>query len=162
MSDPRRVERSIQVSNLMSRRVVTVGTGVSCLVALQQMHAAGVRHLPVVSREGLLVGMLTDRDLRHHLFTPRSFEALAGTAVETILAATVVAEIMSTGVIAVSPEETVAEAAWTMRKYQIGALPVTEHGRVVGIVTELDILRHIVRTDVGQTPACAEIIVPRP
>jgi CBS domain-containing protein len=87
---------------------------------------------------------------------------LATTAVETILAATLVAEIMSTGVIAVSPEETVAEAAWTMRKYQIGALPVTEHGRVVGIISEMDILRHIVRTDVGQTPACTEIIAPRP
>jgi acetoin utilization protein AcuB len=152
----------MEVSELMSRRVVTVGTGASCLAALQQMHAAGVRHLPVVSRDGLLVGILTDRDLRHCLFTPRSFEALATTAVETILDATLVAEIMSTGVIAVSPEETVAEAAWSMRKYQIGALPVTEHGRVVGIITEMDILRHIVRRDVGQTPPCAEIIVPRP
>ena len=162
MRDPNRVERQMEVSELMSRRVVTVGTGVSCLAALQQMHTAGVRHLPVVSREGLLVGMLTDRDLRHHLFTPRSFEALATTAVETILGSTLVAEIMSSGVVAVSPEETVAEAAWTMRKYQIGALPVTEHGRVVGLISEMDILRHIVRTDVGQTPACAEIIVPRP
>jgi CBS domain-containing protein len=157
-----RADRPVQVKDLMSRGVVTVGTGASCLAALEQMHTAQVRHLPVVSRDGLLIGMLTDRDLRHHLFSPRSFEALSMTPVEAILSATLVAEIMSTGVIAVDPEETVVEAAWTMRKYQIGALPVTERGRVVGILTEIDVLRHIVRKDAGRTPACAEIIVPCP
>ena len=157
-----REDRAVQVKDLMSRDVVTVGTGASCLTALESMHAARVRHLPVVGRDGLLVGMVTDRDLRHHLFSPRSFEALPATPVATILGATLVAEIMSTGVIAVDPEEPIAEAAWTMRKHQIGALPVTAHGRVVGILTEIDVLRHIVRTDTGQTPACAEIIVPFP
>ena len=152
----------MQVRALMSRQVVTIGTGDSCLEAVTQMQRARVRHLPVVSREGPLVGIVTDRDLRHHLFTPRLFEVLGSTPVEVLLSGTHVAEIMSTDVITVAPEETVAEAAWTMRKHRVGALPVLEHGRVVGIITEADILRYIVRTDPGRTSACAEIIASFP
>jgi acetoin utilization protein AcuB len=126
------------------------------------MQGAKVRHLPVVSREGLLVGIVTDRDLRHHLFAPRLFDALGATPVDVLLDGTHVAEIMSTDVITAAPDETVAEAAWTMRKHRVGSLPVMEHGRVVGIITEADILRHIVRADAGRAPACAEIIVSFP
>lgn len=152
----------MQVRELMSRQVVTIGTGDSCLEAVTRMQRSRVRHLPVVSREGPLVGIVTDRDLRHHLFTPRLFEVLGSTPVEVLLSGTHVAEIMSTDVITVAPEETVAEAAWTMRKHRVGALPVLEHGRVVGIITEADVLRYIVRTDPGRTSACAEIIVSFP
>jgi len=152
----------MQVRELMSRQVVTIGTGDSCLEAVTRMQRSRVRHLPVVSREGPLVGIVTDRDLRHHLFTPRLFEVLGSTPVEVLLSCTHVAEIMSTDVITVAPEETVAEAAWTMRKHRVGALPVLEHGRVVGIITEADVLRYIVRTDPGRTSACAEIIVSFP
>ena len=59
-------------------------------------------------------------------------------------------------------EETITEAAWTMRKHRVGALPVLEHARVVGIITEADVLRHIVRADAGRTSACGEIIVSFP
>jgi len=69
---------------------------------------------------------------------------------------------MSTDVITVGPEETLTEAAWTMRKHRVGSLPVMEHGRVVGIITETDVLRHIVRADAGRAPACAEVIVSFP
>jgi len=75
----------MQVRELMSRQVVTIGTGDSCLEAVTRMQGAKVRHLPVVSREGLLVGIVTDRDLRHHLFTPRLFDALGSTPVDVLL-----------------------------------------------------------------------------
>ena len=152
----------MQVRELMSRQVVTIGTGDSCLEAVTRMQGARVRHLPVVSREGLLVGIVTDRDLRHHLFTPRLFEALGSTPVDVLLSGTQVAEIMSTDVITVAPEETLSEAASTMRKHRVGSLPVMDRGRVVGIITEADVLRHIVRADASRTPACAEIIVSFP
>jgi acetoin utilization protein AcuB len=152
----------MQVGELMSRQVVTIGTGDSCLEAVTRMQRSRVRHLPVVSREGLLVGIVTDRDLRHHLFTPRLFDALGSTPVEVLLDGTHVAEIMSTDVISVGPEATLTEAAWTMRKHRVGSLPVMEHGRVVGIITEADVLRHIVRADASRMPACAEVIVSFP
>ena len=113
----------------MSRKVVTIGTGESCLEAVVRMQRVRVRHLPVVSREGLLVWVVTDRDLRHQLFSPSVFEALGSTPADVLLNGTHVAEIMSTDVITVAPDETVGEAAWTMRKHRVGSLPGMERGR---------------------------------
>jgi CBS domain-containing protein len=152
----------MQVRELMTRDVVTIGPGESCLDAVVRMQRARVRHLPVVNRDGLLVGVITDRDLRHHLFSPRVFPALGSTPVEALLDGVRVAEIMSSDVMTVEATAGVDDAAGTMRKHRIGSLPVIERGRIVGIVTEVDILRQIARTDATCAPECAEIIVPYP
>lgn len=152
----------MQVRDLMSRQVVTIGTSESCLDAVVRMQRARARHLPVVSREGLLVGIITDRDLRHLLFSPRMFQALGSSRVDVLLDGVHVAEIMSTDVVTTAPDTSLADAASTMRKEKVGSLPVLENGRVVGILTETDVLRHIVRADAACAPECAEVIVSHP
>lgn len=152
----------MQVRDLMSKQVVTIGTSESCLDAVVRMQRAQVRHLPVLNREGLLVGIITDRDLRHHLFSPKALPALGSTRVDVLLDGVHVAEIMSTDVVTVEPDTSVADAASTMCKEKVGSLPVLENGRVVGILTETDVLHHIVRADAACAPECAEIIVSFP
>ena len=152
----------MQVRDLMSRQVVTIGTSESCLDAVVRMQRARARHLPVVSREGLLVGIITDRDLRHLLFSPRMFQALGSSRVDVLLDGVHVAEIMSTDVVTTAPDTSLADAASTMRKEKVGSLPVLENGRVMGILTETDVLRHVVRADAACAPECAEIIVSFP
>jgi acetoin utilization protein AcuB len=152
----------MQVRNIMSPQVVTIRASESCLDAVVRMQRARARHLPVVDAEGVLVGIVTDRDLRHHLFSPGAFEALGSTRVDALLDRVRVAEIMSTDLVTATPDMSLAEAAATMRNERIGSLPVVEHGRVVGILTEIDLLRHIVRSDAGCPPECADIIVPYP
>jgi CBS domain-containing protein len=152
----------MRVRDLMSTQVVTIGTSDSCLEAVARMHRSRIRHLPVVSREGLLVGIVTDRDLRHQLFSPPMFQALGTTAVDALLKDVRVAEVMSTDVITVAPDDRVADAARRMRDDKVGSLPVVENGRVVGILTETDVLRQIVRADATCAPECAEIIVSFP
>ena len=151
-----------QVRELMSRGVVTIGPAESCLDAVVRMQRARVRHLPVLNADGRLVGIITDRDLRHHLFSPPVFENLGAKPVDEMLDAVRVAEIMSTGVLTVEADASVGDAAWTMRKNRVGSLPVMENGWMVGILTEVDILRQIVRTDSAYTPECAEVIVSYP
>lgn len=146
----------------MSPQVVTIRASESCLDAVVRMQRARARHLPVVDREGVLVGIVTDRDLRHHLFSPGAFEALGSTRVDVLLDRVRVAEIMSTDLVTAAPDMSLAEAAAAMRNEKIGSLPVLEQGRVVGIITETDLLRHIVRVDAGCPPECAEIIVSYP
>jgi CBS domain-containing protein len=124
------------------------------------MHAARIRHLPVVDAAGRLLGIVTDRDLRHHLFSPAVFPALGMTSIDTLLAAAQVADLMATDVVTVRPEQSLGEAAQVMLMKKVGSLPVIEAGRVVGILTETDMLRMIVRTDAGAE--CAEIIVSFP
>jgi CBS domain-containing protein len=157
-----RKEIAMQVKELMSRELVTIGPTESCLDAVVRMQRAHVRHLPVVNRDGLLVGIVTDRDLRHHLFTPRLFEALGSTGVDVLLDGVRVAEIMSTDVVTVDAGASLGRAADIMRKQRVGSLPVMESGRMIGIVTEVDILRQIVRADATCVPECAEVVVSYP
>ena len=152
----------MQVKEMMSRTLVMIGPNESCLDAVVRMQRARVRHLPVVDRDGLLVGIVTDRDLRHHLFTPRVFEVLGSTPVDVLLDRVRVAEIMATPVTTIEVGASVGDAAGTMRKHRVGSVPVMENGRMVGIVTEVDILRQIAGVDATPGPACAEIVVSYP
>jgi CBS domain-containing protein len=152
----------MQVKELMSRELVMIEPRESCLDAVVRMQRARVRHLPVVNRDGLLVGIITDRDLRHHLFTPRVFETLGSTPVDVLLDGVSVAEIMSTDVVTVEAGATLGAAADIMRKHRVGCLPVMENGRMVGILTEIDILRRLGTPEATTVPECAEVIVSYP
>jgi CBS domain-containing protein len=126
------------------------------------MHGARVRHLPVVDDAGALVGVVTDRDLRHHLFGPRVLKEVGTIAVDILLKAVPVSEIMSTPVMSVPAMADIVEAARIMLEDKVGSLPVMEGGRVVGIVTETDVLRQICKADTGCSEEIAEIVVSYP
>jgi CBS domain-containing protein len=151
----------MRVKDLMSRQVLTIGASESCLDAVARMHHARIRHLPVVNEQGLLVGVVTDRDLRHYLFSPPVFKDLGLIGVDILLKAVPVAEVMSAPVITAAPEDELMDAAQFMLEEKVGSLPVVERDRVVGIITETDMLRQICRVD-ASSPECAEIIVSYP
>jgi predicted transcriptional regulator len=69
---------------------------------------------------------------------------------------------MSTPVVSVDADEDLGEAARTMLEDKVGSLPVVERGRVVGILTETDLLRQICRADAECSPGMAEIVVSYP
>jgi CBS domain-containing protein len=151
----------MRVSDVMSRQVVTIEESESCQAAVARMHQARVRHLPVVNREGALTGVVTDRDLRHHLFSPRVYREVGTVAVDVLLEAVPVSAIMSAPVVTVAPDAELMDAAQVMLEDKVGSLPVVDGRRVVGIVTETDLLRQICRADAA-SPEVAEIVVPYP
>jgi acetoin utilization protein AcuB len=136
----------MRVRELMSAGIITIDSGASCLAAVERMFRNTVRHLPVTGGGGGLVGIVTDRDLRHHLFAQGRFEP-GDRHVEDLLRATPVASIMSSPAISVAPDEPVEVAARLMLKEKVGSLPVVEGGRPVAIITETDLLRQICRAD---------------
>ena len=137
------------VKQLMSTSVVTIDEQASCREAVALMCRYKVRHLPVVDRQAQLCGIVTDRDLRHHLFRPDVFRAIGGVPVEQLLTAAPVRQVMSAPVVSVELDASLEEAAARMRERRIGSLPVVDAGRIVGILTETDLLRRIVGTDTG-------------
>jgi acetoin utilization protein AcuB len=151
----------MHVRDLMSRSVVTVGASDSCQAAVRRMYEHKIRHLPVVESDGRLVGIVTDRDLRHHLFAPGIFPKVGEVAVRTILEAVPVSAVMSTPVICVQPGDPLETAAAHMLEDKVGSLPVVENGRPVGIITETDLLRQIVRTD-ARYPEVDTIVISYP
>jgi acetoin utilization protein AcuB len=92
--------------------------------AKETMDAIGFRRLAVV-KDHEDVGMLTERNLREH------FGYLESTKVDIA---------MSTPVISVGPNSTVHEAIRLMLRHKIGGLPVVDGGKLVGIVTTIDML----------------------
>jgi len=151
----------MRVNELMSRDVATVGVADSCQEAVARMVRRKIRHLPVVEPDGRLVGVVTDRDLRHHLFEPRVLKEIGAVSVDQILKRVPVKDVMSAPVVTVGPQDELETAAGTMLEDKVGSLPVVENGRVVGIITETDLLRRICQA-CECSPECAEIVVSFP
>lgn len=131
--------RDRPVSTIMQKEFVSLSTKDRLDLADHIMRLGRVRHLPVVD-DGRLVGILSNRDLLAASLTRvLSFESEQRGA---FLRSVDVAEVMTRDVTSVAPEEPVAEAARLMIERKIGCLPVVrEHGVMVGLVTETDLLR---------------------
>ena len=152
----------MRVRELMNRNLVTIAESSSCRDAVARMHRARVRHLPVLNGDGTLAGMITDRDLRHHLFSPPVYHAIGRSQIDTLLQAARVSDIMSAPAVTVESSQDIAEAAGVMLRGNIGSLPVVEGGRLVGIITETDLLREICRADAACSPEVADVVVSYP
>lgn len=120
----------MQVSARMTRRPVTVSPDATLKVACTLMAKNDVRHVPVVQlRE--LVGIITERDILSATAPARG----AGDVLERR-----VSDYMTSSVITISPATDVAKAARIFRKHHIAGLPVLRGNRLVGIITESDVL----------------------
>ena len=127
----------MQVREWMTPLPITVPPDTSVSEARELMQRKRIRHL-LVTEGDRLVGMLTDRDIRLNLPSPAS--SLSVWEINYLLAKLTVREVMTRGVITIGPGRQVAEAVNLVLEHKIGALPVTENERVVGIITETDLL----------------------
>jgi acetoin utilization protein AcuB len=130
---------SMRVRDWMTRPVATIHADALVRGAADLMRSRKIRHLPVVDRGGRLVGIVTDRDLRQVIFDP-SIQARLGNAVDALNTLTV-REVMTWAVVTVHPQTEIRQAARLMHEQKVGALPVVEGERVIGILTERDVLR---------------------
>ena len=128
----------MRVRDLMTIQLVTVRPEEPILDARQLMLEKRIRHLLVTEGERL-VGIVTDRDIRLNL--PSKATSLSVWEVNYLLARLTVGQVMTSSVMTVGPDRDAREAAQLMLNERIGALPVIDGGRLVGIVTETDFLR---------------------
>ena len=142
-----------QIRDLMTRGPIALRESQTAAEAARMMKECAVGDVLVCDDEGALCGIVTDRDLRHRLFAPDVFPSIGSVRVEELLSTVRVSDVMSAPVISVGAGTELAEAARVMAKSKVGSLPVVEHDRVLGIVTETDLLRHIV----GADACCADV-----
>jgi CBS domain-containing protein len=126
------------VRDIMTAKPITVDPETPMLEARQRMLGERIRHL-VVLDDARVVGIVTDRDIRLNLPSPAT--SLSVWEINYLLARLTVGGVMTTSVIVIDPDRSIAEAARIMMDHKIGALPVVEDGRLVGIVTESDFVR---------------------
>lgn len=139
---------ALLVRDVMTADAIAVPPETSIVEARRLMDESRIRHL-LVTRAGELVGIVTDRDVR--LAMPSNATSLSAWELSYLLDKLPVGEVMTRTVITVGPERTAVEAARLMLDHKIGALPVIDEGRRVGILTETDVLRAFVGAagDVG-------------
>lgn len=118
----------------------TLETRLPQLVRLLQRR--GFRHLPVLDG-GKLVGIVSDRDVKQSMASAASMTE--GRERDRLLDELTAGQIMARTVVTIGPTFGIEEAARLMATRKISALPVTEGDRLMGIVTETDVLQLFVR-----------------
>lgn len=124
-----------KVKEIMTTDVITTTSNVDVVNAFEELMEHKISAMPVVD-DGKLVGIITATDLGHNLILDK-YEL--GTDVKSI---------MIKDVVTVSPENTISEAIETMKANAhdsniLNQLPVVENGKLVGIISDGDIIKLI-------------------
>jgi CBS domain-containing protein len=123
----------LQVGQFMTTDLFTVHPEDVVDLAASLMDWRHIRHVPVEDNEGRLVGLVSHRTLLRLLG-----QGVKGHGRDAVA----VKDIMKLDPVTVTPSTPTLEAIDTMRKFKVGSLPVVEEGnRLVGIITERDLIR---------------------
>ena len=131
------------VRDWMTPNPVTAPPSTPLPEALQTMKMHNIRRLPIVER-GRLVGIVTRGDLRGA--QPSDATSLSIFELHYLVGRITLSEIMTRNPITVTPTTTIHDAARLMLQHKVAGLPVVAEGQVVGIITESDIFRLVVKT----------------
>lgn len=128
------------VADRMVRKVIALQETQSVREALLTVQRHQIRHLPVL-RNGELVGMVTDRDLKRATPSP-----VSGADMETfdrVVDSTPVSQIMTRNPFTVTPSTRLKDAVKVLHDRKFGAIPVTDGNKLVGLITATDMLLHL-------------------
>jgi acetoin utilization protein AcuB len=139
-SDHTAKEAPMIVQEIMTRDPFVAFAGDTIRAVTAKLAEADVRHLPIVER-GILIGMISDRDLREVVPSPLDLVEHPQAAQRTL--AQPISSLMSSDVVSVSAGDDVVEAIDLMIEHRIGAVPVIDPStsELVGIVSYVDALR---------------------
>ena len=132
--------RQLTVGQIMTPSPVTLGPEDSLMRAGEVMRMRGIRRIPIVVAD-TLVGLLAEGDLKR---AQPSTLSDSQEEFNRVMEQTPVSRIMMDKPITVTEEASLLEAARTLHDTKYGALPVVRRGRLVGIVTDTDLLRCLV------------------
>jgi acetoin utilization protein AcuB len=128
----------MNVSDMMTRNPVVIRSTNTVREALETMEQAGCHHLPVLSAEKHLVGIITARDCRLALSLPDIVREYWQE--DELATRLLVRSVMSVAPTITVPDATAKEAARMMLDNYVSCLPVMRGETLVGIVTVSDIL----------------------
>lgn len=139
----------VVVEQWMSTNVVSTKPETPINEAHQIMRENNIRRLPVVDK-GRLVGLITIGDVREA--SPSDATTLSIWELNYLWSQLTVEKVMTRNVMTVTPITPILDAAEFMLEHKVSGLPVVdEKGGLVGIITESDIFRMLVRNRLPQT-----------
>ena len=135
----------------MSAKVFTTTPGTPLESACKIMVRNGLRRIPVVGGEAdiskaakKLLGIITSTDIIRFLNAKELFDNLNSNLATDVLE-TIISEIMVTDPITIEPNMTIGDLCELFAEKNIGGVPVVKDDKVMGIITERDILRAVKR-----------------
>lgn len=134
---------NVIVKEWMTPSVITVGRGTPISEAHRIMKENNIRRLPVVQKNKL-VGIVTIGDVREA--SPSDATTLSIWELNYLWAQLTVEKVMTSDLISVKPDTAILDAAQLMLEHKVSGLPVVENDTLVGIITESDVFRMLVRS----------------
>jgi acetoin utilization protein AcuB len=143
------------VRQIMNKNVITLGSKDTIRLALETMRQNRIRHIPIVKENDCLVGIITERDVKDA--SPSVFQH----GLNEDFLNKPIKSIMSTNLITGHPLDFVEEIAAVLIEHKIGCLPILQDDRLVGLLTETDLLHTFVKLTGADQPAShIEVKVP--
>lgn len=143
------------IEEIMKSPVHTLKDDQTIEDALLLMRQYKIRHIPIVNHQEHLVGIISDRDLKEVI--PSSLSEQRETSIYQIPLSKIMTPSPMTG----HPMDFVEETAVVFYEHQIGSLPILSEGKIVGILTETDLLyKYIELTGAHQPGSQIEVRVP--
>lgn len=127
------------VRDRMSKPPITIRENVSVEEALRLMHSENIRRLPVVDKQGKMMGIVSELDLLK--VSPSPATSLSVYEIPYLLAKIKMKDVMTEDVVTVTEDTPLEDAARVMADNKIGGLPVLRDGKVVGMITETDMFK---------------------
>ncbi|WP_226670169.1 acetoin utilization AcuB family protein [Metabacillus litoralis] len=143
------------VKQIMNQNVITLNSSDPIRLALETMKINKIRHIPILTDDAKLVGIITERDVKDaspSIFQLELKEDFLNEPIKTV---------MTNNVVTGHPLDFVEEAAAVLMEHKIGCLPILQNDMLVGMLTETDLLHTFVKLTGGDQPAShIEIKVP--
>ena len=148
------------IDKSMTKSVITIGPEASLFEARARMDDNHIRHLPVVTEDNKVIGIITDRDIRSAL--PSAFSTCLEDPKERDRISTLkVGEVMTRNPVTISPDNTLEDALLMMHKLRKGAFPVIDdNGKLRGIISTRDLIRAFINVLGMENPGtllCIEV-----
>ncbi|HNR32013.1 MAG TPA: CBS domain-containing protein [Candidatus Hydrogenedentes bacterium] len=123
----------LAAKEVMATNLITVAENTPVQTAMRLIVENDITGLPVVDEEHKLVGIISEKDLLKVLYQPHLGDAL-------------VMDIMSTDLITFEEDADLVDVAEAMIEGHFRRVPILRDGRIVGLITRRDILRHVIDT----------------
>jgi CBS domain-containing protein len=126
----------VKAKELMNTSVVTIGQDEDICEAMRMMALNNITGLPVIDDEGMLLGIITEKDilaLLHNNLDDTSLDRIVGT----------VGAFMTRQVVCFAPEDDLRGIAECLSTHDFRRVPILERGRLVGILSRRDVIRHL-------------------
>ncbi|RBW71448.1 acetoin utilization AcuB family protein [Bacillus taeanensis] len=135
------------VEMIMKREIISIYPHHTINEALTLLKINNIGHLPIVNEDNQLIGIISDRDIRDaapSIFEKKELHHQLEKPVSTI---------MKTDIITAHPLDFVEELSAVFLKNKIGCIPIVEQTKLVGIVTETDMLHTLIHLTGAHQPS---------